>query len=176
MTDQQDSVKVEAQPLFEVWKKYEDVAMHFNDLLIRLRTQALGAVAAISAIVGLFTKTSSPDAPGTWQIAAIVMFIMCWLWVALWVLDLLYYNRLLLGSVAAILDIEERSKTETTIKQLNLSTKIADAVVGVRPLVDNPPAARFVILKGVWIFYTLVFALLVGLFAFCLFKHFCSGH
>lgn len=171
MTDQHDSVKVEAQPIFEVWKKYEDVAMHFNDLLIRLRTQALGAVAAISAIVGLFTKTSTPGEPGTWMIAAIVMFILFWLWVALWVLDLLYYNRLLLGSVAAILEIEDRSKTETTIKHLNLSTKIADAVVGVRPLVEHPPAPRFAILKGVWIFYSMVFVLLLGLLAFCTFKH-----
>lgn len=172
MTEQHDSVKAEAQPIFEVWKKYEDVAMHFNDLLIRLRTQALGAVAAISAIVGLFTKSSTPGEPGTWLIAAIVMFILCWLWVALWVLDLLYYNRLLLGSVAAILEIEERSKTETIIQQLNLSTKIADAVVGVRPLVEHPPAARFVILKGIWIFYALVLVLLLGLFIFCLSMHF----
>jgi hypothetical protein len=34
-------------PVFEVWTKYEDIAMHFNDLLIRLRTQALGAIAAL---------------------------------------------------------------------------------------------------------------------------------
>src|SRR5664280_1831888 len=41
----------EGWPLKDVWEKYEDIAMHFNDLLIRLRTQALAAVAAISTLV-----------------------------------------------------------------------------------------------------------------------------
>lgn len=40
----------EGTDVFEVWTKYEDIAMHFNDLLIKLRTQALGGVAAISAL------------------------------------------------------------------------------------------------------------------------------
>ena len=38
-------------PLFEVWVKYEEITMHFNDLLIKLRTQALAAVAALATIV-----------------------------------------------------------------------------------------------------------------------------
>jgi hypothetical protein len=37
-----------------LWEKYEDIAMHFNDLLIRLRTQSLAGVAALSALVGIF--------------------------------------------------------------------------------------------------------------------------
>jgi hypothetical protein len=40
-----------------LWKEYEGVAMHFNELLIRLRTQALGGVAAISAITGFLSST-----------------------------------------------------------------------------------------------------------------------
>jgi hypothetical protein len=36
----------------ELWGKYEDIAMHFNELLIRLRTQALGAVATIVTAAG----------------------------------------------------------------------------------------------------------------------------
>jgi hypothetical protein len=40
-------------PVFKVWQKYEDIAMHFNDLLIRLRTQALGAIAALTTIIGV---------------------------------------------------------------------------------------------------------------------------
>jgi hypothetical protein len=46
-------------PLKEVWKDYEEIAMHFNDLLIKLRTQALGGVAALSALVGIFGKTET---------------------------------------------------------------------------------------------------------------------
>ena len=48
-----------AQPewdIYELWQKYEKVAMHFNDLIIRLRTQALAGVAALSALTGFFAK------------------------------------------------------------------------------------------------------------------------
>ena len=45
----------EGWPTFEVWQEYEKIAMHFNDLLMRLRTQALGAVAALA------TQEASPE-------------------------------------------------------------------------------------------------------------------
>ena len=48
----------EVWPVFEVWKKYEEITMHFNDLLMRLRKQALAAVAALATIVGIFSKAS----------------------------------------------------------------------------------------------------------------------
>jgi hypothetical protein len=55
----------------ELWEKYEEIAMHFNDLLIRLRTQALGGVAALSAIVGIFGKSGTAALIGgvyvTWR-------------------------------------------------------------------------------------------------------------
>jgi hypothetical protein len=34
-------------------KNNEDIAMHFNDLILKLRTAALGAVAALSTLVAL---------------------------------------------------------------------------------------------------------------------------
>lgn len=175
MSDESKSTEPTGWPIYETWQKYEDVAMHFNDLLIRLRTQALGAVAAISTLVGLFTKTATADTHGTWEIAAGMMGTLCVLWVALWVLDIMYYNRLLIGSVAAILKLEELSKTQTRVSQLNLSTLIADAVVGKKPLVDPPPAGRFTLLRGVWIFYGLVFVLLIALFTYCMLKYICAG-
>src|SRR5262245_11188735 len=45
---------------FELWSRYEDIAMHFNQLLITLRTQALGGVAAaVAIIVGLLAHRDS---------------------------------------------------------------------------------------------------------------------
>jgi hypothetical protein len=32
------------EDVFKLWSKYEDIAMHFNELLIKLRVQALGGV------------------------------------------------------------------------------------------------------------------------------------
>ena len=36
----------EGWPIYELWAKYEDIAMHFNDLLIKLRYSQEYAVAA----------------------------------------------------------------------------------------------------------------------------------
>jgi hypothetical protein len=105
----------------DLWEKYEDVAMHFNDLLIRLRMQALGVVAALSTLVGIFTKAETSV---TWEIAALVFAGLALFWIAIWVLDFSYYNRLLVGAVAAILELEKRSTTETQIKTINISTMI----------------------------------------------------
>ena len=38
---------------FAFWGKNESDVMHFNDLIIRLQTQALGALAGVAAISGL---------------------------------------------------------------------------------------------------------------------------
>jgi len=38
---------------FDLWKEYERVAMHFNDLIIRLRSQSLGGVAAFATLAGV---------------------------------------------------------------------------------------------------------------------------
>jgi hypothetical protein len=59
----------EGWPIFDVWDKYEAIAMHFNDLLIELRTQALAAVAALSTIIGIFSK-SGGETQSTWQVVA----------------------------------------------------------------------------------------------------------
>jgi hypothetical protein len=40
--------------LLDAWKEYERVAMHFNDLLIRFRSQSLAAVAAFATIAGVW--------------------------------------------------------------------------------------------------------------------------
>ena len=53
----------------ELWEKYEEIAMHFNDLLIRLRTSALGGVAALSTLLGIFGK-SGTEPRTSWEIAA----------------------------------------------------------------------------------------------------------
>lgn len=48
-------------PIAELWDKYEHIAMHFNDLLMRLRTQALAAIAAIAVIAGVIAKDTSTE-------------------------------------------------------------------------------------------------------------------
>lgn len=141
----------EGTPIFEVWKTYEEVAMHFNDLLIKLRMQALAGVAALAVLASIVGNVKTYSFQGTWIVAAACFLGLMFIWVAIWLLDRLYYNRLLLGSVAAITEIEELSKKSEYVTELNLSSHIAKSVAGnsVRPK-----------LSGVTAFYGIVFAIL----------------
>lgn len=155
--------------LFEVWKEYEEVAKHFNDLLIRLRTQALGGVAAISAFATIITKGDLIPSL-RWELLIGVLLLLVFFWVAVWILDALYYNRLLYGAVTAILEIEQASQKGEPVSGLRLSTRIEQAVAKGRGLAggqrDHPTARSTAIRGGVPVhtFYALVLAaLLVGL-------------
>ena len=63
IVDSSPSLAFSADPkgfdLLGLWKEYEAVAMHFNDLLIRIRTQSLAAVAAFATVAGLLLKEES---------------------------------------------------------------------------------------------------------------------
>jgi TRAP-type uncharacterized transport system fused permease subunit len=83
-----------SEQLVSIWDKYENVAMHFNGLLIHLRTQALGAVATVVTAAG-FLFTRSPNEPW-WAVFAVSLLLLL-AWCTLWMIDVCYYSRLLLG-------------------------------------------------------------------------------
>jgi hypothetical protein len=97
-----------------LWSNYEKIAMHFNDLLIRLRTQSLAGIAALSAVVGLFAKEGGTgNLHLDWVVAQAIFAAMIGFWIAIWCLDIGYYNRLLSGSVNAIVKLEETTASAT---------------------------------------------------------------
>ncbi|MFV1977572.1 MAG: hypothetical protein ACC651_17670 [Candidatus Scalindua sp.] len=158
---QQLSTKItgedEGEDIFKVWKEYEGVAMHFNELIIQLRVRALGGVAAISALVGVFSKGDTPE-DFRWGILVSVLVLLCFVWIAIWLLDIRYYNRLLIGAVRAILEVETLSKQHVKIKKLNMSHRIEGAVSG-----DFSGLGKEPFWSGRRWFYILVFiALLLG--------------
>lgn len=143
--------------LFEAWKEYEKVAMHFNDLLIRLRTQSLAAVAAFAAIAGVLLKGESIGEELRWGTLAAVFIVLSALWIAVWILDFAYYNRLLLGAVKSLLEIEKASKTGSRVSGLSLSTDIEAAVrQGNWFSLESWDKA-----KGRWAFYIIVLLMLL---------------
>ena len=149
--------------VYELWAKYEDIAMHFNDLLIKLRVQALAGIAALSTIVGIFAKTI--DLKLSWEIAIAVIVILCLLWIAIWIIDFSYYNRLLVGAVVALMVLEEESKRKTKVYKIELSTMIERAVESRLGSVGIKRYWRLSI--GRWAFYGIVmFALLLAIW-FC---------
>jgi hypothetical protein len=91
---------VSSDHFFQVWAKYEDIAMHFNDLIIKIRTQALAAVAALMSFI--IVKDQSP------QSINVVTLFLFFSWIAIWILDTQYYSRLLSGAVDAILKMENK--------------------------------------------------------------------
>lgn len=105
----------------QLWAKYEDIAMHFNDLLMRLRSQSVAGIAAVSTLVGIFTREGIADVHMDWLIATVIFFAMVVFWVAIFCIDSFYYNRLLLGAVAAIKDLEARTAGSIHI---DMSTRI----------------------------------------------------
>ena len=94
--------------IFALWIEYERVAMHFNDLIIRLRTQSLGGVAAVATVVTVLSRGDITHEL-RWGTLTATLFLLSLFWVAVWVLDFGYYNRLLLGAVDALIELEKQS-------------------------------------------------------------------
>jgi hypothetical protein len=112
----------------KVWKHYEDVAMHFNDLIIKLRTQSIGGLAGLAAILGIFLHSQAgSNASFNCGLAVVAIICLMLLWIAVWILDMCYYNRLLEGTVNAILELEKKKDDYLKKKEINLSSNIEGA-------------------------------------------------
>jgi hypothetical protein len=94
---------------FELWAKYEDVAMHFNTLLIQFRVQLIGGLTALTTVGGYLIGEKVHERKQRFGILTLYSFILLAAWIGAAALDLLYYSHLLKGAVAAILEIEEKS-------------------------------------------------------------------
>lgn len=118
----QDAVKVldSAEAVVGVWMKYEEVAMHFNDLMMRWRLQAIGGLATLVTLAG-FVVGGADNELVRYRAMLIFGSLLFCVWIGVAVIDLFYYRRLLKGAVAALLHIE--SKTT----DLKLSTSIEEA-------------------------------------------------
>ena len=155
--------------IFDLWAKYEDITMHFNDLLMRLRTQALAGVAALSTLVGIFTKTDPSSVHISWEIASAVFVGLSIFWVAIWIVDFWYYNPLLVGAVAALLKLEELSTNPPATIKIDLSTLIEESVKTGFPNTFTW-RQRIRLRFGVIAFYFLVFVALLGGLGFSVYK------
>lgn len=146
-------------PIFALWTEYERVAMHFNDLIIRLRTQSLGGVAAVATIATVLSRGDISHEL-RWGTLTVTFFLLSLFWVAVWVLDFGYYNRLLLGAVDAIIELEKQSGATRYASRIDLSTRIEAAVL--RGISGRVEASKRTWAR--WWFYLIVLAgLLISL-------------
>jgi hypothetical protein len=92
--------------VLELWKKYEDVAMHFNDLIMRWRLQAIGGLAGLVTLAG-FVVGDAATLLVRYRAMLILSGVLTFAWMGVALIDLLYYRRLLQGAVKALLAIEK---------------------------------------------------------------------
>src|SRR5688500_15957385 len=103
--------------IVELWGKYEDVAMHFNELIMRWRLQAIGGLAGLVTLAG-FVVGDAESLLVRYRAMLLLSIVLTFGWIGVGIIDLFYYRRLSQGSVDAILNLESK------IKQIDLSTAI----------------------------------------------------
>jgi len=139
---------------FQLWLEYEKIAVHFNELLMQLRLRALAGVSLIVSLAGFFSSKGNGEM--NWIVLAFVLFVLVCVWIAIFVIDKFYYQRLLGGAVEAILELEAGTACDPI--PINLSTKIRKRATN--GSIDSNS------MKAVTVFYVLVGVLLLCLLFF----------
>lgn len=108
----------------QLWYHYEEIAMHFNQLIIQYRLQLMGGAGAIGALASYLIGSKVDDAYRRHFLRFGVAVGMLLIIFAAAVLDICYYDKLLQGAVDALLQFEEEHP------EIYMSTKIRDRVGG----------------------------------------------
>jgi len=95
--------------------------MHFNTLLMQLRVRALGSIGLVAALLGYISKSGAGQ-PVQWALLAYAMLALFLIWFVIFLIDVFYYNKLLLGAVSATIELE-KSKEETINIQFSSQVK-----------------------------------------------------
>lgn len=114
-------------PTLEVWKVTIDVQKHFNDLSLRVRSLAVGILAALLAAAGYALKDHETvtlfgrerSLAGLILLAALICWLVCY------VMDRMWYHRLLQAAVAHGRKVE--AELIVSIPNIGLTTAIDDA-------------------------------------------------
>jgi hypothetical protein len=104
--------------VIELWWHYEEVAMHFNNLIIQYRLQVMAGAGAIGALSSYLVAGNIDDPIIRHKVRGTISALLLLLITAAAIIDLAYYNELLRGSVNALL------KLESSYDFLYLSTEI----------------------------------------------------
>jgi hypothetical protein len=106
--------------VLEQWYRYEEIAMHFNTLIMQFRLQLLGGAGLIGTVASYLIGGKVHDDTQRHWLRFLVSFGLFVLIGAAASLDVFYYDRLLRGAVQALLDFEAKHpgiQMSTTIEQ-----------------------------------------------------------
>ncbi len=90
-----------------LWFHYEEIAMHFNGLIIQYRLQLMGGIGSIGALSGYLIGSKIDSAEMRHKLRAFVATGILILLIAACNLDIYYYNELLRGAVDALIEFEK---------------------------------------------------------------------
>jgi hypothetical protein len=110
--------------VLDQWYRYEEIAMHFNTLIMQFRLQLLGGAGLIGTVASyLIGGKIKSDAQRHWLrfVVSGGLFVLI---AAAAALDVFYYEQLLRGSVEGLLDLESQHP------EIQLSTTIERVVGG----------------------------------------------
>jgi hypothetical protein len=110
----------------------------------------MAAHPSLAAVVAISTVADPNSVHISWEIATAVFAGLLIFWLAIWTIDRFYYNRLLIGAVIALREIEIHPSLVIT-----MSTTIEKFVAN--PKDDRPFRDRVRSKFGVYAFYALVF-------------------
>ncbi|MEQ8427620.1 MAG: hypothetical protein RLT87_00730 [Gammaproteobacteria bacterium] len=109
---------MELDQAINLWFHYEEIAMHFNELIIQYRLQLMGGAGAIGAIASYLVGSKVESEIDRHKLRALISTGLLIIFVSAAYLDLFYYNELLRGSVDALIELEAK------YPELNMSTSI----------------------------------------------------
>ncbi len=154
-TSQQPPPSTEQAQLLRLWEKTEDVAMHFNELILNLRLKVVGAITVGAGLFGstLITRENAVTPHANYVLFEFAMGFLAVVLAAFIAIDLFYYQRLLHGAVIEAIRLERATKG-----LVQLSITIERVVTGKEdPGEDKAVAVGL----GRWLFYGLPLAALL---------------
>lgn len=151
MRDKDNSTE-ETKLILEEWKTVIQTQMHFNDMIMKMRTTGATIVLAFFGAAAIALQYEMYLTNCGFSFRASVLIITCGLIMLLgiFVLDYFYYYKMLLGAVERGYQIDRAYKDRTVdgAKMFGLSTEISKAI-------GRPHLSKILVL----IFYGFVFAL-----------------
>jgi len=108
----------------KLWYHYEQIAMHFNELIIQYRLQIMGGAGALGAIGFFLAQADSITGPRRRYYRLMVSLFILIIVIGAFVLDVYYYSKLLAGAVEALLEFEKSNPP------INMSTLIEKRLHG----------------------------------------------
>lgn len=106
-----------------LWYHYEEIAMHFNSLIMQYRLQVMAGAGALGTLASYLIGSKVTDERQHDWLRALVASGLWLLIFAAAILDGFYYNQLLRGAVDALLAFEKQHP------EIQMSTQI-EATVG----------------------------------------------